>query len=136
MMPHRLFVSSLILAVVGMSVCGVSAEDKKAKVLFVSQSAGYRHGSVNRGKKELAPAEIAMTQLGQQTGLFEVHCTQDCAADFTRENLQNYDMVSSPVRANRAPAPLLVLCAVCKKAQARCCGAGALFALTGELTMS
>ena len=36
--------------------------------------------------------------------------------------MQNYDMVSSPVRADRAPAPLLVLCAVCKKAQARCCG--------------
>ena len=34
-----------------------------------------------------------MTQLGQQTGLFQVHCTQDAAADFTRENLKNYDIV-------------------------------------------
>ena len=34
-----------------------------------------------------------MTQLGQQTGLFEVHCTQDAAADFTRDNLKNYDIV-------------------------------------------
>jgi type 1 glutamine amidotransferase len=34
-----------------------------------------------------------MTQLGQQSGLFEIHCTQDCAADFTAENLKNYDIV-------------------------------------------
>jgi type 1 glutamine amidotransferase len=91
---------SLILCAFGLAVAATlsatadaSAEDKKATVLFVSQSAGYRHGSVNRGDKELAPAEIAMTQLGQQSGLFEVHCTQDCAADFTKENLQKYDMV-------------------------------------------
>jgi type 1 glutamine amidotransferase len=95
MKPHRLILCMAGLAAVAALFVGsdVFAEDKKAKVLFVSQSAGYRHGSVNRGKKELAPAEIAMTQLGQQTGLFEVHCTQDCAADFTKENLQNYDMV-------------------------------------------
>ena len=84
---HRVFVAMLSVTVVVMSVVGVSAEEKKAKVLFVSQSAGFRHGSVNRGKNELAPAEIAMTQLGQQTGLFDVHCTQDCAADFTKDNL-------------------------------------------------
>ncbi|MFT4559764.1 MAG: type 1 glutamine amidotransferase [Planctomycetaceae bacterium] len=95
MKPHRVILCLASLAVASLFVIGsnVSAEDKKAKVLFVSQSAGYRHGSVNRQEKELAPAEIAMTQLGQQTGLFEVHCTQDCAADFTKENLQKYDMV-------------------------------------------
>lgn len=72
---------------------GRADEPKKAKVLFVTQSAGFKHGSVSRNKGELAPAEIAMTQLGQQTKLFDVHCTQDCAADFTKENLQNYDIV-------------------------------------------
>lgn len=66
---------------------------KKAKVLFVTQSKGFRHGAVNRGRKKLAASEIAMTELGQTTGLFEVHCTQDCAADFTEENLENYDIV-------------------------------------------
>lgn len=66
---------------------------KKAKVLFVTQSKGFRHGAVNRRRAKLAPAEIAMTQLGEQTGLFEVHCTQDCKADFTEENLKNYDIV-------------------------------------------
>ena len=47
------------------------------RALFVTQSKGFRHGSVNRRQKNLAPAEIAMTQLGQQTKLFTVDCTQD-----------------------------------------------------------
>lgn len=67
---------------------------RPARILFVTQSQGYRHSSVTRPEQSLAPAEIALIQLGQQTGRFEVHCTQDCAADFTRENLQNYDIVA------------------------------------------
>lgn len=92
---HHLFVCLLGFAVVAALESRVSADDKptKVKALFVTQSAGFRHGSVNRRSKELAPAEIAITQLGQQTGLFDVHCTQNCAADFTKENLQNYDLV-------------------------------------------
>src|ERR1700685_1368687 len=99
------------------------APSRPAKVLFLTQSKGFVHSSVNRSpstrkkrgsarrltlgttpgqatpgekpptsteKKTLSPAEIAMTQLGQQTGLFQVHCTQDAAADFTREKLKNY----------------------------------------------
>ena len=34
-----------------------------------------------------------MKQLGQQSGLFEIDCTQDPAADFTRENIKKYDIV-------------------------------------------
>lgn len=64
-----------------------------SKVLFVTQSKGFVHGSVKR-QEQLSPSEIALTQLGEQTGLFEVHCTQDCEADFTQENLQNYDIVA------------------------------------------
>lgn len=84
----------LCLAAAATLLSGPSADagDDKAKVLFVTQSKGYTHGSVRR-KQKLAPAEIAMTQLGQQTGLFEVHCTQNAKADFTKENLQNYDVV-------------------------------------------
>lgn len=71
----------------------VEAADGKTRILFVTQSVGFKHGSVNR-KEGLAPAEVALTQLGEKTGLFTVHCTQDCAADFTKENLQNYDIVA------------------------------------------
>jgi type 1 glutamine amidotransferase len=66
---------------------------EKSRILMVTQSAGYKHGSVNRKEKDLAPAEVAMIQLGQKTDLFSVDCTQDCAADMTKENLQNYDIV-------------------------------------------
>lgn len=65
-----------------------------SRVLFVTQSKGFTHGSVRRPKETLAPAEVAMIQLGEQTGLFKVDCTQDAEADFTKENLQNYDIVA------------------------------------------
>ncbi|MBL8849100.1 MAG: ThuA domain-containing protein [Planctomycetaceae bacterium] len=89
--------SLLFAAVV---ICGLlptspaAAADKPSRILFVTQSAGFKHGSVTRPEGKLAPAEIALTQLGQQTGKFEVDCTQDCAADFTKANLQNYDIVA------------------------------------------
>lgn len=72
---------------------GDDAAEKKIRVLFVTQSQGFRHGPVTRQGGELAPAEVAMKQLAQQTGEFEVDCTQDVAADFTKKNLQNYDVV-------------------------------------------
>ena len=73
----------------------LQAEEKPdpSRVLFVTESVGFKHSSVTRDKT-LAPAEIALTQLGEKTGLFRVDCTQDCAADFTKENLQNYDIVA------------------------------------------
>ena len=76
------------------SMAEAGTPQKKVRVLMLTQSKGFQHGSVRRPDKQtLAPAEIAITQLGRQTGLFDVHCTQDAAADFTKENLQNYDVV-------------------------------------------
>jgi type 1 glutamine amidotransferase len=65
---------------------------------MVTQSQGFMHSSVRRpdgteAEKKLAVSEIAMIELGQKTGLFTVDCTQDVAADFTKANLQNYDIV-------------------------------------------
>ncbi len=96
-MVRGLTVSMLMLitlAAFSFPAKGETAEkgDKKTRVLFVTQSKGFRHGVVTR-KNKLAPAEIAMKQLGQTSGLFEVDCTQNCELDFTRENLQNYDIV-------------------------------------------
>lgn len=68
-------------------------EAKKPRVLFVTQSKGYMHGSVTRKPKELSPAEVAMTQLAQQSGAFTIETTQDAAADFTKEALQKFDVV-------------------------------------------
>ncbi|MEQ8788572.1 MAG: ThuA domain-containing protein [Pirellulaceae bacterium] len=91
---------SLLLLLAGLALaplCGspLSAADsaKPARILMVTQSKGFTHGSVNRKDQPLAPAERALTELGVSSNLFRVDCTQDCASDFTKENLQNYDIV-------------------------------------------
>ncbi len=66
---------------------------KKARMLMVTTSKTFTHGPVKREKEQLAPAEVAVTQLGQTTGLFTVDCTQDPVKDFTPANLKNYDIV-------------------------------------------
>lgn len=64
-----------------------------ARILMVTQSAGFKHGSVNRQDKPLSPAERAITELGISSNAFRVDCTQDVAKDFTKEKLQHYDLV-------------------------------------------
>src|SRR5436190_23937580 len=68
---------------------------KKPRVLMVTQSKGFQHGSVKRGKEkeQLSPSEVAMIQLGQTTGLFSVDCTQEADKDFTIDNLKKYNIV-------------------------------------------
>lgn len=76
---------------------GASWAEEKApsKMLFITQSAGFRHGSVARGKQgQLAASEIAMITLGQQTKLFTVDLTQDCAHDVNKGSLDQYDIVA------------------------------------------
>ncbi|MFN0055967.1 MAG: ThuA domain-containing protein [Planctomycetales bacterium] len=95
----RLLMIPLILG--GLGIClpfpggtPVRAQtQKKARVLMLTVSKTFTHNPVKREKEELAPAEIAVTQIGQQSGLFTVDCTQDPARDFTAENLKNYDLV-------------------------------------------
>ncbi|MEX2171646.1 MAG: family 16 glycoside hydrolase [Pirellulales bacterium] len=70
-----------------------TAGAKPARLLFVTQSAGFKHGSVTRKASDLSPAEQVMTELGLSSGLFRVDCTQDVAKDFKRELLENYDIV-------------------------------------------
>ena len=81
------------LCLMCLAVSAIAEAAEKSRVLMLTQSVGYRHGSVNRKEQTLAPAEIAMIQLGEMTELFSVDCTQDAAADVTEENLQNYDIV-------------------------------------------
>lgn len=96
-MLRRAFVSAWAMVGLVSGFCATPSADAqapKSKILFLTESKGFKHGSVNRDKKDLAPSEVALTQLGQQTGLFTVHCTQDTKADFTKENLKNYDIVA------------------------------------------
>lgn len=75
----------------------VLAQDKPKesgyRLLMITQSAGFRHGSVNRKDMKLSPAEMALTELGVKSNLFRADCSQDSAKDFTKDNLQNYDIV-------------------------------------------
>jgi type 1 glutamine amidotransferase len=86
-----------VLSLIGLvGVASVGAQEparKNARILMVTQSAGFKHGSVTRKDAALSPAERAVTELGVSSGLFRVDCTQDVARDFTRERLANYDIV-------------------------------------------
>jgi len=83
-----------VAAMIGADSSSVlAADDTPTKVLMLTESKGFTHGTVRRPEGKLATAEIAMIQLGKETGLFDVDCTQNSAADFTKENLQNYDVV-------------------------------------------
>jgi hypothetical protein len=96
-------VSLLGLVVLGLAACFWPASSqtlraeaqgaKKARILMVTVSKTFTHNPVKREQDDLAPAEVAVTQLGQTSGLFSVHCTQDPARDLTPENLKNYDIV-------------------------------------------
>ncbi|MGE5194805.1 MAG: ThuA domain-containing protein, partial [Deltaproteobacteria bacterium] len=101
MKMSRLSLTGLMLA--GLGLCVLSADraalraepqtGKKARMLMVTTSKTFTHGPVKRDKEKLAPAEVAVTQLGQTSGLFTVDCTQDPVKDFTPENLKKYDIV-------------------------------------------
>jgi uncharacterized protein len=93
-MRHAFIASCLTLATL-LSGADLWAEDAPkggARMLFLTQSAGFKHGSVSRKDAGLSPAERAMTDLGVASNLFRVDCSQD-AASITKEQLDNYDIV-------------------------------------------
>ncbi len=71
---------------------GDEAPKKAARMLMVSQSAGFKHGSVSRKGDQLSPAERAITDLGISSNLFRVDTTQD-VSKLTKEQLDNYDLI-------------------------------------------
>lgn len=82
-----------ILAVLVLVAPAAAQEKKKYKLLYISQSKGFKHGSVDRKDgKPLAPSEIAVTEIGAASGLFDVECTQD-ASVLTAEKLKELDAV-------------------------------------------
>lgn len=104
----RLLAGLATFAMVAASLGTAIAEDKEAaagdklatekpaggyRILMLTQSAGFKHGSVNRKEGVLSPSEQAVTEIGIRSNLFRVDCTQDAAKDFTKENLKNYDIV-------------------------------------------
>ena len=84
--------SVILLLLLACSQLGFSAD--KPRVLFLTQSKGFTHGSVRRPEGQRAPAELAMMQLAKDTGEFTVVCTQNAEADITKENLEEFDIVA------------------------------------------
>ena len=91
MKRSQLLPGLLAVAILATSAVTVAAE-KKARILMLTNSKEFTHGPVRRKDGKLATSEVAMTQLGQQTGLFDIVCTQE-PTDINRENLKNYDIV-------------------------------------------
>ena len=96
-MSLRRFVLSGLLLLTVFATFGhmnyATAKDGPVRVLFVTQSAGFRHGSVTRKEGNLSVSERVMTELGISSNEFRVDCTQDVAKDFTKERLEHYDIV-------------------------------------------
>ena len=84
---------ALTLLMTGVVMAEDKQQTKPVRLLMVSQSAGFRHGSVTRKDNQLSPAERVVKEMGVTSGLFRADCTQDCAKDFTKEKLQQYDIV-------------------------------------------
>jgi hypothetical protein len=89
----RLLVRSAALLALLSSVSTAQEAKKKYKLLVCTQSAGFRHGPVTRkAPTELAPCEVALTEIGKESGLYETECTQD-ASVITPEKLKDVDLV-------------------------------------------
>jgi type 1 glutamine amidotransferase len=64
------------------------------KLLVITESKGFRHGCVTRGKDgELCLVEKTLIELGKKSGAFEAICTQNSREAITAENLKNFDAV-------------------------------------------
>ena len=79
---------------------------KKSRVLFVTQSLGFKHAVVVRKDSQLAAAERAVESLGVGSDLFRVDFSQDIAKDLTKENLANYDILMFYTTGDRKQWPL------------------------------
>jgi type 1 glutamine amidotransferase len=88
---------AMLLAAMSLSIAPrvkvAAADAPPPRILMVTQSQGFRHGSVTRKDNQLSVAERVVTELGISSNLFRVDCTQDVAKDFTKEKLQNYTIV-------------------------------------------
>lgn len=86
-----------LLLALGVMCCFVApafaqSAPKAPRMLMITQSAGFQHGSVTRKDQQLSPAERALTELGISSGLYRADCTQDCSS-ITKEQLDGYDLL-------------------------------------------
>jgi uncharacterized protein len=83
-----------------------SSPPKAPRILFITQSLGFKHSVVVRRPEQLSTAERAITDWGVSSNLYRCDCSQDIAKDLTKENLQNYDIVMFYTTGDRRSWPL------------------------------
>ncbi len=94
MKPLRLSIASTAFLLLGLFVSSGEAQEQstKKKLLLITESKGFRHDCVKRGKNgELCLVEKTFTELSEKSGLFDVVCSQDSRKEITAENLRNFD---------------------------------------------
>lgn len=71
-----------IAAAFGLTACAAFAQtdEKPVRVLYLSQSVGFVHETVNRQDGALSPSETALSRLAQESGALDVAFSQDAAA--------------------------------------------------------
>jgi type 1 glutamine amidotransferase len=85
---------TLFAAVAALAAPAAQAAPAKIRVLYLDQSVGWRHAPVTRPRNSNGPtpSEIALAEIGAQTGAFSVESTQD-ARTITPEKLKQTDVL-------------------------------------------
>jgi type 1 glutamine amidotransferase len=65
----------------------------KKRLLLVTESRGFVHSVVNRGKNDMCLVEKTFVELAQKHKFFDVDYTQDARSVINAENLKKYDAV-------------------------------------------
>jgi len=86
----RRLIAILFLALL---VMPASAQEPKKRLLLVTESRGFVHGVVNRGKSDTCLVERTFIDLAKKHPFFEVEYTQDSRATITGDNLKKFDAV-------------------------------------------
>ncbi len=75
-------------------VTGDDSKPAKKRVLVITESRGFVHDVVRRGKDgSLALVEKTLIDIGKKSGDFEAVCSQNSRRDITAENLRTFDAV-------------------------------------------
>ena len=93
--------ASLLLGLLAFAPTAAAQESTKAraggavkkKLLLITESRGFVHGVVNRGKNPLCLVEKTFLELAQKNPFFEVDYTQDARSVIDGDNLKKYDAV-------------------------------------------
>jgi type 1 glutamine amidotransferase len=95
-MSMKKMLAALVLGLIALA-SPLQAQEKsdapKKKLLLITESKGFVHSVVNRGKNPLCLVEKTFLALAEKNPFFEVDYTQDSRSAITGENLKKYDAV-------------------------------------------